>query len=405
MAYFSYKAKTAAGMIVSGSMEGDNDKVVGAKLRAQKLQPVTITPEKRGGKSSFKIRRVTVKDLAIFSRQFSTMISAGVPVLQSLNIISEQVENKTLKEIVIRVRDDIGQGSNLSDALGKYPTVFSNLYVNMIRAGESAGILEGILARLAGYLEKDDALARKIKSALMYPTMVMTIAFGITIFLLVAVIPTFKTTFESFGHELPMPTKVVIGISEFMQSFFKFPQIVIEGVIVAGAVIFLRSFLKTKKGQLSKDKLMLKLPLFGMLIRKVAVAKFARTLGTLIKSGVAILEALDITARTSGNLVIEEAILKARSSIKEGENITQPLRESGIFPPMVVQMVSVGEETGSLDDMLMRSADFYDDEVNVAVAGLMSMIEPLIMAFLGVVIGGIVIAMFMPMMSMGEIAG
>ena len=405
MAYFSYKAKTAAGAVVSGSMEGDNDKVVGAKLRAQKLQPVTITPEKRGVKSVFKVRRVTVKDLAIFSRQFSTMISAGVPVLQSLNIISEQVENKTLKEIVIRVRDDIGQGSNLSDALGKYPTVFSNLYVNMIRAGESAGILEGILARLAGYLEKDDALARKIKSALMYPTMVMTIALGITIFLLVAVIPTFKTTFESFGHELPMPTKVVIGISEFMQSFFKFPQVIFEGLIVAGAVIFLRSFLKTKKGQLSKDRLMLKLPLFGMLIRKVAVAKFARTLGTLIKSGVAILEALDITARTSGNLVIEEAILKARSSIKEGENITQPLRDSGIFPPMVVQMVSVGEETGSLDDMLMRSADFYDDEVNVAVAGLMSMIEPLIMAFLGVVIGGIVIAMFMPMMSMGEIAG
>ncbi len=405
MAYFDYKAKTATGAVVSGSMEGDNDKVVGAKLRAQKLQPVTITPAKRAGKSTFRIRKVTVKDLAIFSRQFSTMISAGVPVLQSLNIISEQVENKTLKEIVIRVRDDIGQGSNLSDALGKYPTVFSNLYVNMIRAGESAGILEGILARLAGYLEKDDALARKIKSALMYPTMVMTIAFGITIFLLVAVIPTFKTTFESFGHELPLPTRVVIGISEFMQSFFKFPQIIFEAVIVAGAVIFLRSFLKTKKGQLAKDRLMLKLPLFGMLIRKVAVAKFARTLGTLIKSGVAILEALDITARTSGNLVIEEAILKARSSIKEGENITQPLRESGIFPPMVVQMVSVGEETGSLDDMLMRSADFYDDEVNVAVAGLMSMIEPLIMAFLGVVIGGIVIAMFMPMMSMGEIAG
>ena len=405
MAYFDYKAKTATGAVVSGSMEGDNDKVVGAKLRAQKLQPVTITPAKKGRKSAFRIRKVTVKDLAIFSRQFSTMISAGVPVLQSLNIISEQVENKTLKEIVVRVRDDIGQGANLSDALGKYPTVFSNLYVNMIRAGESAGILEGILARLAGYLEKDDALARKIKSALMYPTMVMTIALGITIFLLVAVIPTFKTTFESFGHELPMPTKVVIGISEFMQSFFKFPQIIFEAAIVAGAVIFLRSFLKTRKGQLAKDKLMLKLPLFGMLIRKVAVAKFARTLGTLIKSGVAILEALDITARTSGNLVIEEAILKARSSIKEGENITQPLRDSGIFPPMVVQMVSVGEETGSLDDMLMRSADFYDDEVNVAVAGLMSMIEPLIMAFLGVVIGGIVIAMFMPMMSMGEIAG
>ncbi len=405
MAYFDYKAKTATGAVVSGSMEGDNDKVVGAKLRAQKLQPVTITPAKKGRKSAFRIRKVTVKDLAIFSRQFSTMISAGVPVLQSLNIISEQVENKTLKEIVVRVRDDIGQGANLSDALGKYPTVFSNLYVNMIRAGESAGILEGILARLAGYLEKDDALARKIKSALMYPTMVMTIALGITIFLLVAVIPTFKTTFESFGHELPMPTKVVIGISEFMQSFFKFPQIIFEAAIVAGAVIFLRSFLKTRKGQLAKDKLMLKLPLFGMLIRKVAVAKFARTLGTLIKSGVAILEALDITARTSGNLVIEEAILKARFSIKEGENITQPLRDSGIFPPMVVQMVSVGEETGSLDDMLMRSADFYDDEVNVAVAGLMSMIEPLIMAFLGVVIGGIVIAMFMPMMSMGEIAG
>jgi len=402
MAVFSYKAKTATGAMVNGTMEADNDKVVGAKLRAQKLQPVTVTLEKKGVKAAFKIKGVSVKDLAVFSRQFSTMISAGVPVLQSLNIIRDQVENKTLAEIVNKVRDDIGQGSTLSDSLAKFPTVFSNLYVNMVKAGESAGILDGILQRLATYLEKSDALARKIKSALMYPVMVLSVAVGVTVFLMVAVIPSFKATFSSFGKELPLPTRIVIQISEFMMKFFMPPQIFIEAAVIVGGVIGIKSVMKTRSGQLFKDGLMLKMPMFGLLIRKVAIAKFARTLGTLIKSGVAILEALEITARTAGNVVVEDAILKARAQIREGENITEPLKASGIFPPMVVQMVSVGEETGTLDDMLIRSADFYDEEVDTAVGGLTSMLEPLIMAFLGVMIGGIVIAMFMPMFSMGD---
>ncbi|MEI7904563.1 MAG: type II secretion system F family protein [Candidatus Firestonebacteria bacterium] len=405
MAVFSYKAKTAAGAMVNGTMEADSDKVVGAKLRAQKLQPVQIILEKKKLSTAFKIKSVSIKDLAIFSRQFSTMISAGVPVLQSLNIIRDQVENKTLAEIVSKVRDDIGQGSTLSDALAKFPTVFSNLYVNMIKAGESAGILDGILQRLATYLEKSDALKRKIKSAMMYPVMVLSVAIGVTVFLMVAVIPTFKDVFSSFGKELPLPTRVVIQISEFMMKFFMPPQVFIEAAVIIGSVLGIRSFMRTRKGQMFWNGLQLKMPMFGILIRKVAIAKFARTLGTLIKSGVAILEALEITAKTAGNVVVEEAILKARASIREGENITEPLKASGIFPPMVVQMVAVGEETGTLDDMLIRSADFYDEEVDTAVSGLTSMLEPLIMAFLGVMIGGIVIAMFMPMFSMSDAVG
>ncbi len=391
--------------MVNGTMEADSDKVVGAKLRAQKLQPVQIILEKKKLSTAFKIKSVSIKDLAIFSRQFSTMISAGVPVLQSLNIIRDQVENKTLAEIVSKVRDDIGQGSTLSDALAKFPTVFSNLYVNMIKAGESAGILDGILQRLATYLEKSDALKRKIKSAMMYPVMVLSVAIGVTVFLMVAVIPTFKDVFSSFGKELPLPTRVVIQISEFMMKFFMPPQVFIEAAVIIGSVLGIRSFMRTRKGQMFWNGLQLKMPMFGILIRKVAIAKFARTLGTLIKSGVAILEALEITAKTAGNVVVEEAILKARASIREGENITEPLKASGIFPPMVVQMVAVGEETGTLDDMLIRSADFYDEEVDTAVSGLTSMLEPLIMAFLGVMIGGIVIAMFMPMFSMSDAVG
>ncbi len=239
----------------------------------------------------------------------------------------------------------------------------------------------------------------------MYPVMVLSVAIGVTVFLMVAVIPTFKDVFSSFGKELPLPTRVVIQISEFMMKFFMPPQVFIEAAVIIGSVLGIRSFMRTRKGQMFWNGLQLKMPMFGILIRKVAIAKFARTLGTLIKSGVAILEALEITAKTAGNVVVEEAILKARASIREGENITEPLKASGIFPPMVVQMVAVGEETGTLDDMLIRSADFYDEEVDTAVSGLTSMLEPLIMAFLGVMIGGIVIAMFMPMFSMSDAVG
>jgi len=404
MAVFNYKAKTAEGAVISGVMEAENERVLTAKLKGQKLTLVSSVLEKkkrlagRGGK-------VTVKDLSVFARQFATMISAGVPVLQSLNIIYEQVESRKLKECLGKIREDIGQGQTLSDAMGKHPGIFSNLFVNMVKAGETGGILDGILQRLSTYLEKADALRRKVKSALTYPVMVLGVALGVTVFLMVAVLPTFKTVFESFGSKLPAPTQFVLSISDFMQSFFKPPQVFIEAGVVAGVWFLLNRYMKTRKGQLQWDGILLKMPMFGILIKKVAVAKFARTLGTLIKSGVAILEALEITAKTSGNLVVEEAIMKARAAIREGENITGPLKDAGIFPVMIIQMVSVGEETGTIDDMLIRCADFYDDEVDTAVGGLTSMLEPLIMAFLGVVIGGIVIAMFLPMFSMSEVVG
>ncbi|MFH1824741.1 MAG: type II secretion system F family protein [Candidatus Firestonebacteria bacterium] len=405
MALFSYKAKSLTGAVVTGTMDAESERVLAAKLRGQKITLLSASLEKKKGfrLPFFKGSKVTIKDLSVFCRQFSTMISAGVPVLQSLNIIHDQVENKTLKEVVAKIRDDIGGGSTLTDALAKHPNVFSNLFVNMVKAGEAAGILDGILQRLSGYLEKADSLKRKVKSAMMYPMVVSSIAIAVTVFLMVFVIPTFKTVFESFGKELPLPTKILLAISDIMREVFLPPQIFIEIVVIIGGIIALKKFLNTKKGKLMWNSIQLKLPMFGILIKKVAIAKFARTLGTLIKSGVPILEALDITAKTAGNLVIEEAIMKVRSSIKEGENITEPLKASGIFPPMVTQMVSVGEETGTIDDMLVKSADFYDDEVDTAISGLTSMIEPLLIAFMGVVIGSIVIAMFMPMFELGSV--
>jgi len=404
MAVFNYKAKSATGAQVGGLIEAENEKVLAAKLKSQKLTLISAVAEKkkkiagRGGK-------VTVKDLSVFARQFATMISAGVPVLQSLNIIYDQVESRKLKECIGKIRDDIGQGQTLSDSLAKHPDIFSNLFVNMVKAGETGGILDGILQRLSTYLEKEDALKRKVKSALTYPVMVFSVAIGVTVFLMVAVIPTFKSTFDSFGKELPAPTLAVIAISNVLTSFFKPPQVFIEAAVIIAGVVLLKRYLKTRAGLLVWHGIQMKAPMFGILVKKVAVAKFARTLGTLIKSGVAILEALEITAKTSGNLVVEDAVLKARAAIREGENITGPLKEAGIFPPMIIQMVSVGEETGTIDDMLIRCADFYDDEVDTAVGGLTSMLEPLIMAFLGVVIGGIVIAMFMPMFSMSDAVG
>jgi len=406
MALFSYKAKSPTGAVITGSMEAESERVLAAKLRAQKLTLLSATLEKKKGfKYPFGKGKVTTKDLSVFCRQFATMISAGVPVLQSLNIIYDQVENKTLKMVVGKIREDIGSGSTLTDALAKHPNIFSDLFINMVKAGEAAGILEGILQRLSSYLEKSDSLRRKIKSAMMYPLVVSSIAVAVTIFLIVFVIPTFKSVFESFGHQLPLPTRILLNISDFMKKFFLPPQIIIEIGIIITIVIALKKFLSTRKGRLLWNSIQLKLPLFGILVKKVAIAKFARTLGTLVKAGVPILEALDITAKTAGNLVIEEAVMKVRSSIKEGESITEPLKACGIFPPMVTQMVSVGEETGTVDDMLIKSADFYDDEVDTAISGLTSVIEPLLIAFMGIVIGSIVIAMFMPMFELGGIVG
>lgn len=341
---------------------------------------------------------VNVSDVAIFSRQFSTMINAGLPVLQCLAIIADQASNPTFKSIIGQIKDDIGSGGNLSDSMAKHPKVFDELYCNMIKSGEIGGVLDTILERLSIYLEKAEALKRKVKSAMMYPVIVVSVAVLVIIFLMVKVIPTFQSVFESFGKELPPLTQVVVNISLFLQAYwYTIP------VVVGGLIFGIKTANKTEKGRFFIDGVLLKLPVFGELAKKSAVAKFSRTLGTLLKSGVPILEALETVAKTAGNKVIEDIINGARASIREGQGMTEPLKKGGIFPPMVLQMVSVGEETGKIDEMLMRAGDFYEEEVDTAVEGLSSILEPIIIVFLGGSIGIIVVAMFMPMFELGNV--
>jgi type IV pilus assembly protein PilC len=341
---------------------------------------------------------VGVSDVAIFSRQFSTMINAGLPVLQCLSIIAEQQANETFKRVISAIKDVIGSGGNLSDSMAKHPKIFDELYVNMIRSGELGGVLDTILERLSIYMEKAEALRRKIKSALMYPSIVVIVAFVVICFLMVAVIPTFQSVFEGFGHKLPPLTQVVVNISNFLQHEW---YVILAGI---GVLVFLFNiFKKTPKGHVIVDSMMLKIPVFGDLLKKASVAKFSRTLGTLLRSGVPILEALETVAKTSGNKVVEAIIDGARASIREGQGMTEPLKKDGIFPPMVLQMISVGEETGKIDEMLMRAGDFYEEEVDTAVEGLSSILEPIIIVFLGISIGTIVVAMFMPMFDMGNV--
>jgi type IV pilus assembly protein PilC len=359
-------------------------------------------PKKKDGEMNFlqKLNAPSVKisDVAIFSRQFSTMINAGLPVLQCLSIIADQQVNPTFKSIVNQIKDDIGSGGNLSDSMAKHPKVFDELYVNMVRSGELGGVLDTILERLSVYMEKAEALKRKIKSAMMYPVIVISVAIIVIAFLMVKVIPTFEDVFNSFGAKLPPLTAGLVACSRFMQHYWWMIATAIA-IIRAGVI----AFGKTTKGEYILDSILLKLPVFGDLARKSAVARFTRTLGTLLKSGVPILEALETVAKTSGNKVVEGVINGARVSIREGQGMTEPLKKGNIFPPMVIQMVSVGEETGKIDEMLMRAADFYEEEVDTAVEGLSSAMEPLIIVFLGVSIGTIVVAMFMPMFDLGNV--
>ncbi|MFC2061947.1 type II secretion system F family protein [Elusimicrobiota bacterium] len=403
---FEYKARTAAGDIINGEMEASQQKDVAASLKEQNLMPLEINEKKANALADMlnKINpfkgRVKSKDLVIFSRQLATMVSAGVPIVQGLNILVEQIENPVFKDIVGKLREDIESGSAIADAMSKHPAAFSGLFVNMIKAGELGGILDTILERLAGFLESANDLKGKVKGALVYPAVVTVVAFTVTAFLMVFIIPSFENTFTSLGGELPLPTQIMIGISHIMQKYILFVIIAIIGSII-GVI----QFYKTEYGSKKIDKIVLDLPVFGILLRKVAIAKFTRTFGTLIKSGVPILEALDTVALTSGNRVIEEAVLDAKESIREGEKIAEPLAKSGVFPPMVMQMISVGEETGNLDTMLSKIADFYDSEVDVAVEGLTSMIEPVIIVGMGLIIGAIVVAMFMPIFQMGSLIG
>ncbi|MCM2267920.1 MAG: type II secretion system F family protein [Elusimicrobiales bacterium] len=395
---FAYKAKEGSGKVVEGQVEAADQKAAIARLREQRLSVVEIkaAPAKR----KFFKPKVDNKDVVIFSRQLSTLVSSGVPIVQGLNILEAQAENPAFKAVVGALRIDIEAGLSIADAMKKHPSAFTELYVAMIKAGEVGGILDTILERLSAYLESAEALKAKVKSALMYPMVVFSAAGLITIFLIVFVIPIFKDIFGSFGAELPFLTQVIISISDFLRA-----KILYMIPVIAVAVWLIKKWMKTEKGQFKVDEISLKLPVFGILLKKVAIAKFSRTLGTLIKSGVPILQGLETVAKTAGNKIIEQAINNSRDSIKEGGRISDPLKKANIFPPMVIQMISVGEETGGLDNMLTKIADFYDQEVDTAVKGLTSMLEPLIMIFLGVVIGTIVIAMFMPMFSLGEMVG
>jgi len=404
MAVFKYKARNNLGKIIEGTLDAENENSAAAALRQKRLEVISVSAgggilavlsalAKSGGK-------VATKDVVVFSRQFSTMVNAGLPILQGLTIVAEQAENPDFRKIMTKVRDDISNGIPLSEAMAKFPKVFSTLYVNMVKAGEQGGILDIIFERLSEYMEKAEGVARKVKSAMMYPMVVMTVAVVVVIFLMMKVVPTFAEVFESFGGKLPWPTQIVMDLSNFLKDRWY----VLLGATV-GTLITVTLYRKTKTGAYNWDALMLKLPVFGALVQKSAIAKFARTLGTLIKSGVPIMDALETVAKTAGNLVVEKAVNRARDSVREGKTLTQPLKESKVFPPMVTQMINVGEETGALDTMLSKISDFYEEEVDTAVDGLTSIIEPILIVFLGGTIGFIVVAMFMPMFEMGNLVG
>jgi type IV pilus assembly protein PilC len=398
MPTFTYTARDAKGQMQQATVEAPNRDEVMSQLKKQKLQVIKVDE----GAAVKKKRQgaISMRDIVIFTRQFSTMINAGLPLVQALDILSNQSENPALKDITRQVVYDVESGNTLADALRKHPKAFNELYVNMVSAGEAGGILDTILLRLAVFIEKNDALARKVKGAMIYPGVIFSVA-GVAISaLLFFVIPTFQKMFAEAGVPLPMPTKIVIGMSEFLQS--KWWMI---GIGAFAAHRALKAYNATPNGQLQIDKLMLKAPVLGDVVRKSAVSRFTRTLGTLISSGVSILEGLEITAKTSGNRVIHDAIMESRASIAGGDTISAPLKKSNVFPPMVISMINVGEQTGGLDEMLTKIADFYDDEVDAAVGGLLAMMEPMMIVFLGIVVGGMVVAMYLPIFDMVSTAG
>lgn len=405
MAKFIYKAKAANGQVVAGLIEASDNKLATEKLKQQKLSVVELSEKPRTLMDKVKDLNpmkggIDSHLLVIFSRQLSTMVSAGVPIVQSLSILQAQQEDHTFADCLLQVRADIEGGLGIADAMKKHPKIFPDLYVAMVRAGELGGILDSILDRLSGFLEKQDHLKGKVKSAMMYPAVMGSVCFLITMLLLIFVVPTFGNIFASFGQALPMPTQALLTLSHYMLHYCY----LIPVPFVVGGYAFYKYY-ATPHGRLKMDTIFLKLPVFGILLKKVAVAKFTRTMGTLIKAGVPILQALDTVAATAGNVVIEGAVMKVKDSIREGGRIADPLAKSGIFPSMVVQMISVGEETGALDTMLAKIADFYDTEVDQAVEGLTSMLEPLVMVVMGIVLGSVIIALFLPILNMGSLAG
>jgi len=389
---FQWSGKTTKGVIESGEITAATKDEVIAQLRKRNIT-ATVVIEKPKKVSKFGFGGgVKDKDIVVFTRQFATMIDAGLPLVQALEILSTQVENKSFSKVLAQVKIDVESGSTYADALKKHPRVFSELYANMVAAGEAGGILDTILNRLAAYIEKAMKLKKKVKGAMVYPAVVSSIAVLVIAVIMIFVVPTFSKMFTSLGGTLPLPTRIVINLSNFIAG--------IGGLLVAGAivaiVVFIVQFRRTEKGQHITDKILLRLPIFGMLINKVAVAKFTRTLGTLVSSGVPILDGLEITAKTSGNKVIEYAIMEVRKGVMGGKTLAEPITKAKVFPPMVTHMIAVGESTGALDAMLGKIADFYDDEVDNSVSNLTAMMEPMLMVFLGTSVGFIVISMYLP---------
>jgi len=402
MPIFKWEGKTLKGSVKKGEMEAPSEAAIRIHLRQQSIIPTKIATKGKEFKISLPGggKKVNQRSIAIFTRQLATMIDAGLPLVQSLDILSSQQDHKVFKNIIREIREDVEGGSTFAGALKKHPSTFDDLYTNLVVAGEEGGILDNILNRLSNYIEKAEALKKKVKSAMIYPAVIVSVAILVVIILMIFVIPVFESLFKSAGQALPLPTLIVLAMSKIIQKYIV--------VIIPAAILFVflfRKFYKTEVGKTLIDRLTLKVPVFGMLLKKVAVARFARTLGTLVSSGVPILDGLLIVSRTAGNRTIETAILSARTSIREGETIAEPLGRSGIFPPMVIQMISVGESTGALDSMLTKIADFYDDEVDVAVNNLTALLEPFLMVFLGVVIGGVVIAMYLPIFQMASAVG
>ncbi len=396
MPVFQYTARTLKGELQSGEVDLPTRDDVIAHLRKNRMVVVQVRAAPKQFKLNFRLGRgIRTRDIVILTRQFSTMINAGLPLVQALDILAQQTENKSLADITRSVVYDVESGHTLADALRKHPRAFSDLYVNMVAAGEAGGILDTILLRLAQFLEKNDAIVRKVKGAMVYPAVIISVAVIAVAVLLIFVIPTFQNMFASVQLELPLPTRIVIGMSNLVKNYWWLILLAI------GAMAFLiNRYYKTAPGKLQIDGLLLRLPVLGDLIRKAAVSRFTRTLGTLISSGVSILDGLEITARTAGNMVIHNAVMESRASIAGGETIAAPLQKSKVFPPMVISMIAVGEQTGGLDEMLSKIADFYDDEVDAAVGTLLSLMEPVMIVVLGVIVGGMVVAMYLPIFDM-----
>lgn len=404
MPKFNWEARTKAGGAQKGVMESASLEIVEAQLKKFGFTNIVITESAKGVKFKFpKIGgggKVQTKELVVFTRQFATMIDSGLPLVQCLEILSGQQENKTFKEILYKVKESVESGSTFADALAKHPKAFDQLFVNLVAAGEVGGILDTILQRLAAYIEKAQKLKKQIKGAMVYPITIMSIAVIVVGVILIFVIPTFAKMFADFGGELPGPTKFVIGLSSFLQRY-----IIVIIVAIYGLSWLFKKYYNTPSGRKKIDRMALNAPIAGPLIRKVAVAKFTRTLGTMVSSGVPIMDGLEIVAKTAGNKIVEEAIYGVRQAISEGKTIAEPLAACGVFPPMVVQMISVGEATGAMDTMLNKIADFYDDEVDDAVSAMTAMMEPLLMVFLGTAVGGLVVAMYLPIFKLAGAVG